>query len=156
MRRSFRRTSISQNLHRQADDEGAAEAALRHGLVRSPKAAALHHSLGLSLIRQRDRAQATKEFAIAAQLDPANARYAYVYGVALHDTGQPAKAREVLAAAVTRQPFDRDLLLVLAQYASEAGDREAAKRYVARLREVEPDDPRYARLAAQIEEARAR
>ena len=144
------------DLHRQAGDEQAAEAALRRGLVRVPKEAALHHALGLSLIRQRDRAQATKEFAIAAQLDPGNARYAYVYAVALHDTGQATKAREVLAAALTRLPFDRELLLVSTQYASEAGDREAAKRYVTRLREVEPDDPRYARLAAQIEEGRAR
>jgi tetratricopeptide (TPR) repeat protein len=139
------------DLHRDAADEAAAQAALRRGLAREPKSAALHHALGLSLVRQRDRAQALDELAAAARLAPDNARYAYVYAVALNDLGQPGKAREALATALARHPYDRDILSTLVLYSMQAGDRESARTYVTRLREVEPDDARYARLAAQVD-----
>ena len=80
-----------------------------------------------------------------------SARNAYVYAVALHDQGQAQKAREVLAAALKRNAYDRDLLTVSALYALEAGDRDGARAHVKLLRELEPEDPRYARLAAQVE-----
>ncbi|MCC6198404.1 MAG: ammonia-forming cytochrome c nitrite reductase subunit c552 [Burkholderiales bacterium] len=139
------------DLLRDAGDEAAAQAALRRGLAREPKAAALHHALGLSLVRQKQGAQALDALAAASRLEPANARYAYVYAVALHDLGQPKKARDVLAAALARSPYDRELLSTLVLYALQAGDREAARGYVKRLREVEPDDPGVARLVAQVE-----
>jgi len=43
-----------------------------------------------------------------------------------------------------------------ASYALEAGDREAARGYAKLLRELDPEDPRYARLAAQVEAAGGR
>lgn len=139
------------DLQRDAGDEAAAQAALRRGLARQPDSAALHHALGLSLVRQKSYAQATGELALAVRLDPANARYGYVYAVALYDQNQPGKARQVLAAALARAPYDRDLLSTSALYAMRAGDKDAAHRHAKLLRELEPDDPRYARLAAEVD-----
>jgi Flp pilus assembly protein TadD len=74
--------------------------------------------------------------------------------VALNDMGQPQQALKILQAAVRRQPYDRDLLSGLAIYSARAGDRNAALSYVKLLRELEPENPTYVRMAAQIEAAR--
>jgi predicted CXXCH cytochrome family protein len=139
------------DVYRAKGDDDSAEASLRRGLAREPEAAALHHALGLSLVRQKKRPDALKALASAAKLDPASARYAYVYAVALHDTGSAKEAVAVLEAARKRTPYDRNVLTALAHYALESGNRDAARAYVRELRELEPDEPAYARLAAQIE-----
>lgn len=43
--------------------------------------------LGLNLVRQRRGGDAAPELARAAAIDPANARFAYVYAIALNSTG---------------------------------------------------------------------
>jgi Flp pilus assembly protein TadD len=48
----------------------------------SPDAAALHHALGLSLVRQQRKDEALRELRRATELDPTNQRFKYVYGVA--------------------------------------------------------------------------
>ena len=128
-----------------------AEATLRQGLAREPKAAALHYALGLALVRQKKTADALKELAEAARLDAGNARYAYVYAVALTDAGRGRDALQLLAAARKRHPYDRDVLEGLAHYTLLAGDRDGARGYVKELRELDPDNPGYAGLAAKIE-----
>ena len=47
----------------------------------------LHHSLGLALVRQKQTQDALAELEQATILDPANARFSFVYAVALHSTG---------------------------------------------------------------------
>jgi predicted Zn-dependent protease len=69
---------------------------------------------------------------------PDNARYAYVYGVALHDRGNVRDAVAVLEAALRRRPADQDLLAALAAYAGEAGDTRRAKAYAKRLAQLRP------------------
>jgi hypothetical protein len=61
--------------------------AVRIEPARVPKAASLHHALALVLVRQKRTAVALRELAEAARLDPASARYACVWAVALNDTG---------------------------------------------------------------------
>jgi predicted CXXCH cytochrome family protein len=68
--------------------EADAEATLREGLQRAPDSAALHHSLGLSLVRQQRKAEALEELKRATELDPANQRFAYVYQIALAEFGR--------------------------------------------------------------------
>ena len=57
----------------------------------------------------------------------------------------------MLEAARKRNPYDRELLTGLAHYSLQAGNRDTARGYVALLRELEPEEPGYARLAAQID-----
>jgi predicted CXXCH cytochrome family protein len=70
------------DLMRALGRETEAEATLRAGLGASPDAAALHHALGLSLVRQKRPSEALRELELATKLDPANERFRYVYGVA--------------------------------------------------------------------------
>jgi tetratricopeptide (TPR) repeat protein len=142
------------DLYRGRGAESESEAAIRAGLARTPKAAALHYALGLSLTRQKRMPEALKELAEAVRLDPAHPRYAYVYAVAQNDTGKPKEALQALDAARRRSPYDRDVLSALAMYTAAAGDRETALRYAKQLQDLDPENNGYARLAAQIQGGR--
>jgi Flp pilus assembly protein TadD len=86
------------------DAEGAQ--VLRDGLGAVPANGrpSLQHALGLHLVRAKRYADAMVWLRQAAEGDAGNARYAFVYGVALHDTGQAAEGRRVPKGppAVTR------------------------------------------------------
>ena len=45
---------------------------------------------------------------------------------------------------------NRDLLWGLAHFTAQAGNREQALDYVRQLRELDPEDPQYERMAQQI------
>ena len=139
------------DLYRARGVENEAEAVLRAGLARVPDAAALHHALALVMVRQKRTAESLNELAEATRLDPANARFAYVYAVALNDAGDPKRALKVLETALTRQPYDRELLSGLALYTAKAGQRDAAIGYAKTLVALDPEHPEYAQLAARIE-----
>jgi len=142
------------DLYRARGADGEAEATLRSGIAKSRNAAALHHALGLALVRQKRYPDALKELAEAARLDPDNGRYAYVHAVALNDSGQAQQALKVLQAALKRQPYDRDLLSGLAFYTARSGDRNTALAYIKLLRELDPENPSYAQMEKQMGGAR--
>src|SRR4029450_3925101 len=144
------------DLYRARGVDSEAETVLRSGIARVPTAAALHHALGLAFGRQKHTANALKALATASRIDPANARYAYVYAVALNDAGQQKQALQVLATALTRTPDDRDVLAALAHYSARAGDRESAQRYIRQLRELDPENVDYAQMAKQLDGAAQR
>jgi tetratricopeptide (TPR) repeat protein len=144
------------DLYRSRGAEGEAQAILRQGIARDPKSAALHYSLGLTLVRQKETAAGLKELAEAVRLDPAGARYAYVYAVGLNDSGRPAEALKVLEAARKRHPFDPDVLLALAHYSLRAGKRGAALGYARELQAIDPENPEYARLSTSMANAPGR
>jgi predicted CXXCH cytochrome family protein len=87
-------------------NERAAEHVLREGLGIEPSSAVLHHALGLALVRQHRVSDALPELRRASTLEAGNSRYAYVYAVALHDSGHADEARRVLRAAALRWPGD--------------------------------------------------
>jgi predicted Zn-dependent protease len=93
----------------------------------------LQHALGLQLVRAKRYADALVWLRQAAERDAGPARYAYVYGVALHDTGQAAEGRRVLEQAARRHPGDADILGALVAFSQEAGDAAAARRWAAAL-----------------------
>ena len=144
------------DLYRAGGTDAEAEKVLREGIARNPRDAALHHTLGLALTRQKKTADALKEFKAAADMAPASGRFAYVYGVALNSGGQSGEAIKVLNAALKRQPYDRDILSGLAYFNAQAGKREVAMGYVRQLRELDPDNAEYAQMARQIEGTSAR
>jgi tetratricopeptide (TPR) repeat protein len=133
---------------RQQDDNG--ERVLRQGLARNPDAPALHHSLGLLLVREQRYADAVALLARAAELAPDAARYGYVYGVALHSTGHTDQALAVLARAHDRHPGDAEILLALSTINRERGARDAAMAYARKLLEVAPEDPRARQILGEL------
>ena len=127
---------------------------LRQGLARNPDAPALHHSLGLLLVRERRYADAVASLARAAELAPAAAQYAYVYGVALHSTGHTDQALAVLGRAHDRHPGDAEILVALSTINRERGAREAAMAYAKKLLEAAPEDPRARQILGELERGR--
>jgi predicted CXXCH cytochrome family protein len=122
------------DLQRARGEEAAAEKLLRKATQRLPESGDLHHALGLSLVRQQRTAEALEELRQAARLAPDNARYIYVYGVALNSTGAAEQALLVLQGAHNRFPNNTDILAALVALHRERGNTEAAQRYADRLR----------------------
>jgi len=123
---------------------------LEQGLAQVPQNAALHHALGLTLVRLGQPKEALRELERSAQLAPDVARYTYVYAVALHSTGKPADALRTLERAAARWPDNRELLLALATMQRDAGQMDSARRTVRRLAEAYPNDREVAALAQQL------
>jgi tetratricopeptide (TPR) repeat protein len=138
------------DLQRSLAREDAAERTLRDALKRAPQSAPAHHALGLALVRQKRAGEALAELALAAKLAPEAPRFAYVYGVALYDTGKRAEALTSLRAALARHPYDREILYALATYERAGGDAARAREHVRLLRELEPENREFARLAAEF------
>ncbi len=134
--------------------DGDGEKVLRRGLALLPRAADLHHALGLLLVRKGDKSAALPELALAAKLAPDNARYAYVYAVGLHSAGKRAEALAVLRAADARHPYDLEILSALISMNREAGDGKAALRYAKKAAEVLPNDPAVKKLVTELEGAK--
>ena len=97
---------------------------LERAVSLAPADAAPQHALGLLLIRQRQLDAAVIHLRQATNLDPRNARYAYVYAVALWETGERQPAVATLEAALKEHPGDRDLLAALASYYQQLGEQD--------------------------------
>ena len=133
--------------------EHEADGLLRYGLKRNPEGADLHHALGLSLVRQKKLDDAFPLLAKAAELAPKNARYGYVYAVALQSKGQTGEAIAVLDKVHQRRPGDIDTLSALIAYNREAGDLDSALEYARQLRQLAPNIPSVERLVRDLEAA---
>jgi predicted CXXCH cytochrome family protein len=121
------------DLYRTQGDDKHAEQILRDGLMRVNDGADLHHALGLLLVRTKRYDAAVTELGRAAHDRPDDARYAYVYGVALHSTGKVNEALRTLEAAQHRHPNDRAILEALVSMYREAGNTEKAQVYTNKL-----------------------
>jgi len=136
------------------EDEG--EAALRRGLEISPRAADLHHALGLLLVRRQDTEAALTELGRAADLATDNPRYAYVYAIGLHSAGKVPEALEVLRAADARNPHDPDILGTLVSILRERGgpgDAAAALGWARKLQELMPGNEELEKIVAELQQA---
>jgi tetratricopeptide (TPR) repeat protein len=140
------------DVYRVLGKEVDAQITLRQALKADPRSAVLHHTLGLALTRQKAREQSLQEFKTAAELAPNDARFAYVYAVALNDAGQRTQALRVIETALKSNPYDRNLLLGIVYFAQ---DRESARRAVALLRALEPDNAQFQQLEQQVNAAAA-
>jgi tetratricopeptide (TPR) repeat protein len=100
----------------------------------------LHHALGLSLVRLKRLSDALAELRRAAELDQNNARYAYIYGVALHSTGRHQEAITYLENSLTRHPENRDIGMAIVSFSREAGDAATALQYAEQAYKIAPDD----------------
>jgi Flp pilus assembly protein TadD len=89
----------------------------------------------------------------AAELAPENARYGYVYAVALQSKGQIGEAITVLDQVLQRRPGDIDTLSALIVYHREAGELKSALEYARRLQALTPNEPSVERLVRDLEAA---
>lgn len=92
------------------------------------------------MARQGQHGKALNLLATAASGDPGNARYAYVYAVALNDAGQRTAAIDTLERSIKSHPYDRDSLATVVIYLDQTHDRAGALPYARRLLQLEPDN----------------
>src|ERR1700693_4884484 len=87
----------------------------------------------------------------ASELAPDNARYAYVYAVALNSIGAGASALALLENTHKRHPADRDTLLALVSTARETGDFATALAHARELVALYPADTELRLLVLDLE-----
>jgi len=138
------------SLYRQTGRDDDGEKVLRNALGITPNDAGLHHALGLSLVRLKRLDAALAELGRAAELDRDSARYAYVYGVALHSAGRLQEAIVQLKESQTRHPDNRDMVLAIINFSREAGDLSTALQYAEHAARIAPDDPAVSGMLEQL------
>jgi tetratricopeptide (TPR) repeat protein len=102
-------------------------------------------------VRQRNYAEALSQLRQATELAPDNARYAYVYAIALNSTGAVAEAMGLLERTHRRNPSDADVLVALVAIARDRGDIAAALRYARELAGLRPADMQLRALVLDLE-----
>lgn len=138
------------DLYRLLGRDSDGEPVLREALTRSPRDASLHHALGLMHVRQKRTDAALDDLRQAAALDPDQARYAYVYAVALNSTGRRDDALAVLNDALLQHPNNLELLSAAFNFSREKGDATAALDYAERLARLLPNDSRLNDLIREL------
>ncbi len=138
------------DLYRGTGRDALAAEVLRQSIALAPENGAAHHALGLALVRQKNYPEALGQFAEAARLAPDDARFAYVYGVALKSLGKREESRKVLGEALARHSYDASLVNAMLGEALGAGDVDSAAPLARRLSALRPDDPEIKRLAAKL------
>src|SRR4029079_16173514 len=112
------------------------ENVLRAAIAAAPQDAGVHHVLGLTLVRLKRLNEALDELRRAAELAPEQARYAYVYAVALHSAGRGSEAMTALKDSLARHHDDRETLLALISFSCDAGDPRTALEYAEQLARI--------------------
>jgi predicted CXXCH cytochrome family protein len=139
------------DLYRGLGREADGESVLRAALAASPQDAGLHHALGLALVRLKRTDEALEELHRAADLEPGQTRYAYVYAVALHSAGRIGDAIAALRESLERHPNDRDTLQGLMAFSRDSGDVASALEYAERMARMAPADPNLAGLVQDLQ-----
>jgi predicted CXXCH cytochrome family protein len=129
------------DLQRAIGRDDLTEEMLFGALAVDPGTPEILHAIGLLRVRQGDLAGALDWLERAAAGRPENARFAYVYGVALASAGDTARGVRVLEESLGAHPYDRGILAALAAYARDLGEVETAIGYAERLVKVVPEDP---------------
>lgn len=138
------------DLYRGLGREADGESVLRAAVAASMQDAGLHHALGLVLVRLKRLEEALGELRRASELDPEQARYAYVYAVGLHSAGRVGDAMTVLRESLSRHLDDRDILLAIINFSQAAGDIGTALEYAEKLARLVPTDPNLDRLIEDL------
>ena len=110
------------------------------GIATAPDYAPAEHALGLLLARRHDMLGALAALKKAVELAPEDARYAYVYAIALNSAGRSQDALAILKQANGRHPVDTDILTALATISRDIGDVADATTYAAELVRVAPNN----------------
>lgn len=140
-------------LERAASDERAAEAILLRSLRGNTRSGPLLHALGLSLVRQKRYGDALERLAEAAMLVPEEPHFTYVHAVAMHGSGKAREAVDILKAALSRHPYDREILMALISYELEMKEFTSALQRAELMGQLEPERGDVQRLIDRLRRA---
>lgn len=131
-------------------NEVAAGEVLARGLQVLPDSATLHHAMGLHQIRTGNRQVAMDSLSTAVELAPGNARFNYVYAIALDGDARRAEAIAQLESTHGIREADQDVLRALISMNLESGMLEDARRYARQLQRLRPMDAQLEQLLDQL------
>ena len=117
------------------------KAVLGESVFDAPGTAALHHALGLLLIRTARQVEGLQELRNAKRLEPGNRRFVYVLGIALNSTGAQEEAVALLESTHDEFPADFDIASALATIYRDRGEIAAALSMSAKLLKRHPANP---------------
>ncbi len=116
------------DFYQRQGNEKAAYEILKQGLKAASDTSGIHHALGLWQVRDKAPDKAHRHLKKAAGLAPDNARYQYVYAVALAQE-DPSAAIKVLEASLNRHTGDIPTLYALSSYYDVLGKTMIAQQY---------------------------
>jgi Flp pilus assembly protein TadD len=107
-------------------------------------------------VRQHIYTEALAQLRQASELAPDNARYAYVYAVALNSTGAVDQAIALLEHTHRQHPTNPDVLVALVSITRDKGDIAAALRYARELAGLHPTDAQIRAMVSDLEKRQGR
>jgi Flp pilus assembly protein TadD len=116
-----------------------------------PANADVRYALGLYLVRKHDYPEALDLLRRAHELVPDNARYAYVYAVALNSSGAAGEALALLEETHQQHLADRSVLMALVSIGRDKGDFAAALRHARELLTLDPGNAQLQALVSEFE-----
>ncbi|NOQ78296.1 MAG: hypothetical protein GQ546_02735 [Gammaproteobacteria bacterium] len=103
--------------------------------IKVTHAASLYHALGLWFVRSKDQQKALINLQKAADMETDNARYQYVYAVAMA-AKNPQQAIEILETSLQKHSGDVATLAALMNYYKQSGDQFNADKYRRKIEKV--------------------
>ena len=141
--------NLADLLRSQSRDEEARKLLLKALEVDANNGPTLH-ALGLLETRSAQPETALGYLKRAAELETIGTRHRFVYAIALHDLGKPREAIIQLQALLRSVPGNEEVLLALANYNAELGQRSEALGYAATLKKIAPGNKAYQQLYQQL------
>ncbi|PLW70989.1 HEAT repeat domain-containing protein [Pseudohalioglobus lutimaris] len=116
----------------------------------APENGNILHALGLLETRSGESERALDYLRSAAELETRGMRHRFVYAIALHDLGNPRQALTELNKLHRAFPREEQVLLAMANYSAELGDRQRARSYTQQLLKLSPRNPNYQQLLQSL------
>jgi len=111
-------------------------AILQKGLIAVPQVAMLHHALGLWYIRNKEHELGILELKNALDLESENARFSYVYAVAIGEKN-PKEAIDILEKVYLIQTGNLQVVSGLVYYYKQIGEIQKSEEYTHKLKVLE-------------------
>ena len=86
----------------------------------------------------------------AWELESANHRYGYVYGIALNSTGKSKEAIGVMENILKHHSNNPQILMALTMFHRDQGNQKSALQYAKRLGAASPQNPTVQQLLQEI------
>ena len=138
------------DLLRSQNRDGEARELMLKVLEFAPDNGPTLHSLGLLETRSGTPEKALEYLRRAAEQETTDSRYRFVYAIALHDLGEPQQAVTQLQTLLRQLPRSEDVLLALANYSAELGQKDKARAYATTLTEIAPRNQGYQQLLQKL------
>jgi len=98
------------DLYRSLGNETRSKEYLQAGLLLQPNNAALHYSLGLWYVRNKDTKTGMNELQKAIQINPSDASFAYAYAIGVYSKGASQQAIHMMEAFISK--YGNDPLII--------------------------------------------